>query len=211
MSTSKSKKFNTYTLVETAVLVAIVLIMGNTPLGTIVTPLLSVSIVTIPVAVAAIVIGPIGGLICGAAFGINSFIRAVMGIGGMTTILFGLNPVALAFTAIIPRALDGLLVAYIFRFFRDKCHLKRLSYYFGALCAPLLNTILFMTCLIVFFYNSEYIQGLVTAKGATNPFMFVILLVGIQGLFEAAAGLLIGGVISHTLSRALRSRGANNN
>ena len=206
MSTSRNKKINLYSMAETAVLIAIVLIMGNTPLGTIVTPVLSVSIVTIPVAIAAIVVGPISGLVCGAAFGINSCIRAFMGIGGLTTALTMINPVALIFTTVVTRALDGLLVGYIFRLLHDKCKLKKLSYYLAAVCAPLLNTLFFMTCLVVFFYNSEPIQNLVTKLGAANPFMFVILLVGIQGLIEAAAGLLIGGAVSHTLSYAINRR-----
>ena len=139
MSTSNTKRINVKKLVETAVLVAIVLVMGNTILGTIQTPLLSVSLVTIPVAVAAIVVGPIGGLCCGMAFGINSFIRAVMGLGGMTTILFEINPAGMFITAVVMRCLVGLLVGYIFRALKEKAHLGKISYYIGALCAPLLE------------------------------------------------------------------------
>ncbi len=201
MSTSNTKKLNVTKLVETAVLIAIVLVMGNTILGTIQTPLLSVSLVTIPVAVAAIVVGPIGGLCCGAAFGINSFVRAVMGLGGMTTILFGINPVGMFITAVVMRCLVGLLVGYIYKALKEKAHLGKVSYYIGALCAPLLNTLLFMTSLCLFFYNTDYIQELASGKGATNPIMFVIILVGIQGVVEAIAGLIIGGSVSLVLDK----------
>lgn len=201
MSTSNTKKLNVTKLVETAVLIAIVLVMGNTILGTIQTPLLSVSLVTIPVAVAAIVVGPIGGLCCGAAFGINSFVRAVMGLGGMTTILFGINPVGMFITAVVMRCLVGLLVGYIFKALKEKAHWGKISYYIGALCAPLLNTLLFMTSLCLFFYNTDYIQKLASGKGAANPIMFVIILVGIQGVVEAIAGLIIGGSISLVLDK----------
>lgn len=201
MSTSNTKRINVKKLVETAVLIAIVLVMGNTILGTIQTPLLSVSLVTIPVAVAAIVVGPIGGLCCGMAFGINSFIRAVMGLGGMTTVLFGINPVGMFVTAVIMRCLVGYLVGIIFRALKEKAHLSKISYYIGALCAPLLNTLLFMTSLCLFFYNTEYIQGLAIGKGATNPFMFVILLVGIQGVIEAITGTIIGGSVALVLDK----------
>ena len=201
MSTSNTKRINVKKLVETAVLIAIVLVMGNTILGTIQTPLLSVSLVTIPVAVAAIVVGPIGGLCCGMAFGVNCFIRAVMGLGGMTTVLFGINPVGMFVTAVIMRCLVGYLVGIIFRALKEKTHLSKISYYIGALCAPLLNTLLFMTSLCLFFYNTEYIQGLAIGKGATNPFMFVILLVGIQGVIEAITGTIIGGSVSLVLDK----------
>ena len=48
----------TRSMVETALMIAIVLIMGNTVLGTIPTPFLKISIVTVPVALAAMLIGP---------------------------------------------------------------------------------------------------------------------------------------------------------
>ena len=43
----------TITMVQTALLVAVTLVMGTTPLGTIRTPFLSASIVTVPVAIEA--------------------------------------------------------------------------------------------------------------------------------------------------------------
>jgi uncharacterized membrane protein len=201
LSTSNTKRINVKKLVETAVLIAIVLVMGNTILGTIQTPLLSVSLVTIPVAVAAIVVGPIGGLCCGMAFGINSFIRAVMGLGGMTTVLFGINPVGMFVTAVIMRCLVGYLVGIIFRALKEKAHLSKISYYIGALCAPLLNTLLFMTSLCLFFYNTDYIQEIANGKGATNPILFVIILVGIQGVIEAITGTIIGGSVALVLDK----------
>ena len=66
-------------MVETALMIAIVLIMGNTVLGTIPTPFLKVSIVTVPVALAAMLIGPAAGIICGIVFGLNSFAGALTG------------------------------------------------------------------------------------------------------------------------------------
>ena len=50
---TKKKKFDTLTMVELALLLAITIIMGTTPLGTIRTPFLSISLVTIPVAIGA--------------------------------------------------------------------------------------------------------------------------------------------------------------
>ncbi|HCA34043.1 MAG TPA: ECF transporter S component, partial [Lachnospiraceae bacterium] len=60
-------------ITETAILIALTLIMGLTPLGTLRTPFLSVSLVTVPVALAAMLIGPAGALICATIFGATSF------------------------------------------------------------------------------------------------------------------------------------------
>lgn len=197
------KKFDTLTMVQLAVLIAITAIMGTTPLGTIRTPFLSVSLVTIPVAIGAILIGPVGGLICGAAFGITSLINALTGTSGMMTVLMSVNAFGAVFTILVPRCLEGVLTAYLFNVFKN-LKTGKLSYYLGAICCPLLNTLLFMSCIVIFFYNSDYVQGLVTKLGATNPIMFVILLVGIQGLVEAVSCCIIGGFISQTLTKVLK-------
>lgn len=203
MSTSTKRNFNIYKLTETAVLIAIIIIMDKTILGSIPTLGFKITLISIPVAVAAITIGPISGLICGFVWGGLSFLGGVHGSSPLMGTLFQVNPFALAFTAFIPRILVGVLVAYIFRLLHNKCKLKSISYYISSLCAPLLNTILFMTCIVLFYYNSDYIQSKVSELGATNPFTFVLLFVGFNGLLEAIAGLTIGGVITHTLSKAL--------
>lgn len=196
------KKLNTKTFVETALLVAVTIIMGLTPLGTLRTPFLNVSLVTVPVAIAAIVLGPVAGMICGLTFGITSFINALTGASGMLSTLFVINPFGVFVTAVVTRTLEGLLVGFIFKGLK-KLNLKAVAYYIAAICCPLLNTLLFMSCIVLFFYNTDYVQGLVTKVGATNAFNFVILLVGVQGLIEAATALIIAGSVSLTLAKTV--------
>lgn len=201
----KSDQSKVLQIVEIGLLMAITILMGTTPYGTIRTPLLSISLVTIPVAVAAIIVGPLGGTICGATFGICSFINALTGASGMMTALFAINPVGTFITAFVPRVLEGLFVSLIFIGLQKIKKMKFASYYLAAICCPLLNTLMFMTSLVLFFYKTDYVQGLVESVGATNPFNFVILLVGVQGIIEAVACLILGGAISQAVSRALKN------
>ncbi len=201
MSTINSK---TTKLAQLAVLVAITIIMGITPLGTIRTPILSVSIVTVPVAIAAILLGTTGGLVTGAVFGLTSFINAVTGTSGMMSILLQINPFGAVVTTIVARILVGLCTALIFKGFHKIQPLRKPSYYIASVCAPLLNTLFFMTSLVVFFYHTDYIQGMVEKLGVSNPIAFVIALVGVQGLIEAGAALVLAGTISIVLARYLR-------
>ena len=53
--------------------------MAFTPLGYIKLPGLTITFLTIPVAVGAIILGPVGGLICGLTFGLTSLYQAVTG------------------------------------------------------------------------------------------------------------------------------------
>ena len=68
-----NSKGNTKFLVELALMVAIIIVMALTPLGYIKTPGLSVTLLTIPVTIGAVMLGPAGGAVCGAAFGLTSF------------------------------------------------------------------------------------------------------------------------------------------
>ena len=64
-------------MVELAMMIAIILLMSFTPLGYLRTPGLSITLLTIPVAVGAIILGPKGGAVCGFTFGATSFYMAV--------------------------------------------------------------------------------------------------------------------------------------
>lgn len=193
----------TVTMAETALLVAVTIIMGTTPLGTIRTPFLSVSLVTVPVAIAAMLIGPVGAIVCGTVFGITSFINAVTGTSGLLSALFQISPFGVFVTAVIARLLDGLFTGLIFRALHRVTKGKSLSYYLTGLAAPLLNTLFFMGSLILFFYHTDYIQNMASKLGTAGPFSFVVALVGVQGLIEAAVGCALAGTVGYLLAKAL--------
>lgn len=189
-------------MVETALMIAIVLIMGNTVLGTIPTPFLKISIVTVPVALAAMLIGPTAGIICGIVFGLNSFVSALTGASGMLSTLFTISPVGVFFTAVVARFLDAALVSFLFKaMHRGK--LKQVSYYITGALMPIFNTVFFMTSLCLFFYHTEYVQGLVSNYDASTPFAFVIAMVGVQAAVEAAVGCIVAGSLGFALSKIL--------
>ena len=68
-----------------------------------------------------------------------------------------------------------------------------------------MNTLFFMTCIVVFFYNTEYIQGIVSALGAANPLLFVLAFVGVNGLVEALLCFIVGSAITRALMSALKT------
>lgn len=190
-------------MVETALMIAIVLIMGNTVLGTIPTPFLKISIVTIPVVLAAMLIGPTAGIICGIVFGLNSFSGALTGASGMLSTLFTISPFGVFVTAVVARFLDAAVVSFAFKaLHRGK--LKAASYYICGALMPLLNTVFFMTSLCLFFYNTDYVQGLVANYNAATPFAFVVAMVGFQATVEALIGCLLGGSLGVVLAKVLK-------
>ena len=62
----------------------------------------------------------------------------------------------------------------------------------------------FMGFLCLFFYNTDYIQGIVSSLGVSNPVVFVAAFVGVQGLIEAGFCFVVGSIVSKALSVALK-------
>lgn len=198
----KNKKL--YDLVLLALFIAIELAMYMMGLGMVPVGPLKMSFLTVPVAVGAILMGPWQGAVLGVAFGLCSLWDAISGSSMMTNTFFAFSPVHTVILCVGMRALMGFCVGHIFK---ALCRLDRkriVSYYASALTAPLLNTIFFMGYIVLVFYKTDYIQNLVSAKGAANPFMFVILLVGVQGLVEMIVCTITAGAASKGVAVALK-------
>ena len=189
-------------MVKLALMVAIIFVMAFSPLGYLRTPGLTITFLTVPVAVGAIILGPTAGAICGAAFGLTSVVMALTGGSAFSAALLQINPFGLLFTCLVPRILEGWICGLIFQLVKKFS--KNGAFIVASLSCPLLNTLFFMSSLVLFFYNTEYIQGLVTKLGATNPLIFVILFVGVQGAIEAVACTILGSAVSRALAAAFR-------
>ncbi|MCI8821515.1 MAG: ECF transporter S component [Lachnospiraceae bacterium] len=197
-----NKKNRTRYMTELALMSAIIFLMAFTPLGYFRTPGLSITFLTVPVAVGAIILGPEGGAVCGLVFGITSLIQCFMG-GSFGSMLLSINPLGTAFTCIVPRVLEGLLCGLVFRWIKRVS--KNSAYFAASLACPLLNTVFFMSAIVLIFYHTEYIQGLVQTLGVTNPLMFVVAFVGVQGMIEAVVCFLIASAVSRALGAALKT------
>lgn len=190
--------FRTTRMVQLALFIAIIILMAFTPIGYIKTPALEITLIVIPVTVGAIILGPTSGAILGGIFGITSFIQC-FGMSPFGAVLLGINPLATFILCMVPRILMGWLSGVLFVALKKIDKTKVFSYAAASLAGPLLNTILFMTALVSFFYKTDYIQGFVSAMGTSNVFAFVIAFVGVNGLIEAGVNFVAGGAISKAL------------
>ena len=201
----KKNRFDANFIAEVGLLIAIELVMKLTGLGSVPVGPLYMSFLTVPIAIAAMLLGPAAGAITGAVFGFVSFYDSITGGSVMTSAFFQISPINTFILTVGMRVLMGILCGYLFRFFRTVDPTKTVCYFLGAISAPLLNTFFFMGYICLVFYKTEYIQNLVAKLGAANPVMFVILLVGVQGLIEAvvcgAVGTVVGKTLSHVLAR----------
>jgi uncharacterized membrane protein len=192
--------FNTRQLTILGLLTAILLLMAYTPLGYLNIGPLAITFNIIPVAIAAITLGPAGGAIAGAVFGMTSFLQCI-GVGGLSSmgaILFSINPFLAFIQRFIPRVLDGFLLGYIFRLVRRAGNTQAACFVTG-FCSAFLNTLFFMTALILLFGNSQYVQDLI---GGRNILVFVCTFVGVNAVCEMIASTIITGAVGFALFKA---------
>ena len=196
---SKIKK-----MVELAIFIAIIIVMKITGLSSVPVGPLVMTFTMVPIAIGAMLLGPAEGAALGFAYGLTSLSDAITGTSAMTGFFFQISPIHTIILCVGMRTLVGFLTGYIFKVLRKIDSKKIWCYYVGGLLAPMLNTVLFMGYIVLFFYKTEFVQNLVTKLGAVNPIMFVILLVGLQGMIEWFTGCLVGGTVAKAVAHAVK-------
>ena len=196
-----TKKLDVRTLTQLAILVAIELVMKLIGLGSVPVGPLYMSFLTVPIAVGAIVLGPVASAILGGVFGFVSFMDAVKGASIMTSSLLAVSPVHTFILCFGMRVLMGACVGLVYSAMARVCKQSVADCFVTSLSAPLLNTLFFMGYIVLAFYQTDYVQSLVIAKGADNPLMFVVLLVGVQGVVEAIVCSVTGTAVGSALLR----------
>lgn len=114
MKTAKNKLLRISLL---AILIAIELLMFFTVIGYIPLGVTSVTLMAVPVAVGAVVLGPTAGGILGFIFGITSFVQC-LGIyrpDAFGILLFGISPVKTFLLTVVTRTLMGIAVGWIYK------------------------------------------------------------------------------------------------
>ena len=186
-----NKQSKTMRLTLMGLFAAVLLLMAYTPLGYLNIGPLAITFNVIPVALAAITLGPVGGAAMGAVFGLTSFLQCI-GVGGtsaMGAMLFGINPVLAFIQRFIPRLLDGFLLGYVFRYSRKAV---------GDRIACMI-TAFFMSLLVLLFGNTSYVQGLM---GGKNAILFICSFVGVNAVFEMCASTFLTGAVGLALIKA---------
>ena len=192
------KKLSTRNFVLLALLIAIQIVLGyvNIPMpgG------LHIVFNMIPMAIAAIALGPLGGAVIGGAFGLISFLQCfgICGFSGMGAALAAVNPFLAFVQRFFPRLLDGLLLGFIYRFIHN-----RANAYVGCavtgFMAAFLNTLFFMTSLVWLFGSTEYMQNSMAGRGMLT---YIVAAVGLNGIVEMLVSTVLTGAIGSALYKA---------
>ncbi len=186
----ENRKNKTVNLAVTSVLAAIIILISFFPLKTMG---LEINFSMVPVAIGAIFLGPSAGAILGLVFGAVSFAQCFF-YSPFGAALLQENAFYTFLVCVPTRVLAGFLTGLIYKGLKSIKNNK----FFNAITlpatsfiAPLLNTVFFMGTLVLLFYTGSTLSGFATALKAANPFMFIILFVGINGLVEMIASFVL--------------------
>jgi len=180
-------------LVLLAMLSAVLIVMAFTPLGYLKIGPLSITFLTIPVVLGAILIGPAAGAILGAVFGATSFAQC-FGLDVFGTTLLAINPVYTFIMCFVPRILIGITSGYAAKGLLKIPVNRIVSYALSCLVGTLTNTVLFVGFLLLLFGQTDYIQSF-----GKSTLAIIGVLVTTNSLIEAIVCIVIGTILAKTL------------
>ena len=177
----KSQK-NIKSMVLLGLMAAVLVILAYTPLGYLNIGPLAITFNTIPVAIAAIALGPVGGIVAGGV---------------------GISPILTVFQCFVPRMLDGLLIGLLSNAMRKHCTSAIANCAVTGFFAAFLNTLFYMSSLILLFGRTDIILSYrETLAPGKNVFLFVCAFVGINAIAEWVSSTLVTGAVGAALTKA---------
>lgn len=177
-------------LVLLALFVALIVLLGFTPLGLIPLGFINVTILCVPVIVGTLYMGWKNGLILGLAFGLTSFASALMKPSALVSTLMGASPVLVALMSIVPRLLVPLAAYAVHARLRGKR--ENLAVGVAAVCGSLTNTVFYLGLMLLFYV----LCGIDTAS--------VLSLIGGTALIAGTCEAVAAAVLCTPILLALR-------
>lgn len=151
MSEAKKNSLKLRRLTLLGILIALMVVMDMTGIGFIMIPPISITTLTLPVIVGAIVLGPSGGAILGGVFGLISIYKATtIGVSAMDIAFSPFKsgaPLSSLVMALGCRILFGLVAGLIFRWLSKYDKVGLLSTAVTAILGCLTHTVTVMSCL----------------------------------------------------------------
>ena len=159
-------------LVLTALFIALVLLLGLTPIGLIPLGFINVTVLCVPVIVGTLLLGLKTGLVLGLCFGSVSALSA-FGIYGTPSALAGAlvaaSPVLAAIMCFAPRLMVPVVAHLVYKLVSKGEPAKKRAVPFAAVAGSLTNTVLYLGMMLLFYVlmgiNSEGVLALIGGAG----------------------------------------------
>jgi len=202
-----SKQKDIRWMVSVALMVAVVVLLANTPLGMIQLPIIKATTVHIPVIIGAIILGPLAGAILGASFGICSVISNTM---TPSLLSFAFSPflsttgivggIKAVWVAVGCRILIGVAAGWLWILFKKVKVPSPVALALTGFLGSMVNTITVMGSIYLLFAQ-QYAEAKDVAMNAV--FGLVMTTVTASGIPEAIAAAVLVTVIGAALLKAM--------
>ncbi|MBQ3691811.1 MAG: ECF transporter S component [Clostridia bacterium] len=202
-----SKQKDIRWMVSVALMVAVVVLLANTPLGMIQLPIIKATTVHIPVIIGAIILGSLAGAILGASFGICSVISNTM---TPSLLSFAFSPflsttgivggIKAVWVAVGCRILIGVAAGWLWILFKKVKVPSPVALALTGFLGSMVNTITVMGSIYLLFAQ-QYAEAKDVAMNAV--FGLVMTTVTASGIPEAIAAAVLVTVIGAALLKAM--------
>ena len=207
------KRNDTRRLVLYALFVALIFLLGLTPLGYIYLPIAAITTVHIPVIVGSYINGPKGGLFLGFFFGLTSLIQCFMTPDATAAIVlgtatgFGLYNLFLIFVVIfLPRILTGLFSGLVYKALAKRTK-DIVSMGVAAFVGSMTNTVFYLGGLYIFAFSQTAAAMGVSGENAGVALLQVLLgIVSLNGVLEAVGAVILSTAVGKALQAYLANR-----
>lgn len=199
----KNKLKDTRYTVTVALMMAIIIVLANTPLGMIQLPIIKATTVHIPVIIGAIVLGPLAGAILGATFGVCSLISNTM---APTLLSFAFSPflsttgiagcLKALWIAVGCRMLIGIAAGWLWILLKNVKINKLITLAVTGFVGSMVNTVTVMGSIFLLFA-----QQYADAKDVAREAVFGLIMgtVTASGIPEAIAAAILVAAITKVL------------
>ncbi len=185
------KKERLNKLVLLALFVALIVLLGSTPLGLIPLGFVYVTILCVPVVIGTLLMGLSSGLVLGAAFGLTSFVQALVKPSTLVATLMGASPLLVFVLCVVPRLLIPISAFLTHKALRNKN--EHIAVAASAVAGSLTNTVFYLGFMLLFYVlcgiDSSAVLGLIGGTAA------------IAGSCEAAVAAVLSAPILAALNK----------
>ncbi len=208
--------------VTTALLVAVTLLLGLTPIGFIpnpILPVLSLTLMCLPVIIGTIAEGLKTGLVLGFVFGLASLLKAfgvTLAPDALATLILNISVIKTILVIFIPRLLIPIVTWLVYKAITGKDGKRqKTAAGFAAFAGSLTNTILFLGMLyLLFLSNVTEISGFLSGMSSIVGFNITsdtllglyAFLGGVNGVPEAVVAVILCIPIVMALNKFNKSK-----
>ena len=167
----------------------------------------TVSLVLIPIALGAMLLGPAAGAWLGLVFGAVVYIQCgVMGMDAFTAFLFNAHPIATLLICVVKSTLAGFLAGLVYKLLKNKNEI--LAVFLAAAVTPIVNTGVFIIgCFAILSTIESFIAVNQEFFGDVSGVYFLfIVCAGINFVFEFILNMVMAPAIERIIHIFARRR-----